>query len=161
MTWLERFAGDWTPEPNTGCYIWTGPTNGRGYARKWLDRKALRVTRLVCEDANGPSPTAEHLALHNTPNGCVGAICVNGSHLRWGTTQENQLDIPEERRSERMRKIMASLTSEQRSERMRKGWENFSSEQRSVRVRRSWENLSSEQRIARMSKAREARWPKR
>jgi hypothetical protein len=109
MSWLEKLADRWTPEPNTGCYLWTGAiANGAGHGRvsvAWKKQKL--VSRLVLEEEIGPSPPGKPHALHNTRNGCVGGPCINPSHLRWGTHLENMQDIPMERRRERSRKMHA------------------------------------------------------
>lgn len=92
MTLLQKYESWWIPEPNTGCYIWLGyfsrnPTLTIKY-------KKINVARVVCEEINGPPPTSEHQAAHNTPNGCIGRFCVNGNHLRWATQSENERDKP-------------------------------------------------------------------
>jgi hypothetical protein len=100
VTTLERHVEKWVPEPNTGCFIWMGAVNnvGRPMVGVAGDKVAL-VSRLVCEEAYGLAPTLKHEAAHNTPNGCVGGICVNGAHLRWATRKENAADIPPELRA--------------------------------------------------------------
>ena len=47
----------------------------------------LLVSRVVCEEVNGPPPTSKHEASHLCENGKGG--CVNGSHLTWETSAEN------------------------------------------------------------------------
>jgi hypothetical protein len=90
---LERHADKWTPEPNTGCMIWTAAINNveRPVVGVAGNKIAL-VSRLVCEETYGPPPTPKHQAAHNTLNGCVGGLCVNGGHLRWATPRENLAD---------------------------------------------------------------------
>lgn len=97
MDILERHSEKWIAEPNTGCYLWTGAlSNGRPEISQ--KDKPKYVARLVCEETNGPSPSPKHDAAHNTPNGCVGALCVNGGHLRWATRSENLRDVSPEQR---------------------------------------------------------------
>ena len=102
MSVLEQHTDKWVPEPNTGCYLWTGAVAGGGgrpmvgVGRDW---RPTLVSRLVCEEVYGPPPTLDHLAAHNTPNGCVGGLCVNGDHLRWATRKENYEDMTPEARS--------------------------------------------------------------
>lgn len=107
---LDTHFDKWAPEPNTGCFIWTGAAS-RGYGAitvgRGKDRRSARVSRLVCEEANGPPPTSKHDAAHNTQGGCVGRICVNPSHLRWATRSANMLDI--QRKSERREAKLAGL----------------------------------------------------
>jgi hypothetical protein len=105
---LERHADKWMPEPNTGCFIWTGCLTGSrdkrptvGVSRRLGNGRSQPhrfVARLLCEEIYGPPPTSKHQAAHNTPNGCVGGLCVNGGHLRWATNQENMQDKPPDRR---------------------------------------------------------------
>ena len=100
MAALERHADKWIPEPNTGCYLWTGAIINSGRPVVGVGPKGVRlVSRVVCEELNGPPPTSKHEAAHNTPNGCVGGLCVNGDHLRWATRKENAADIPPELRA--------------------------------------------------------------
>jgi hypothetical protein len=115
MSLLDDLADRWTPEPNTGCYLWHGIKHATWRPKIWVDGKTRFVARLVCEETNGPPPTPEHLAAHNTPNGCVGEACVNGGHLRWATKRENGLDFPEKQRSEIGRKWLL-LSPERRIE---------------------------------------------
>lgn len=109
MSLLERYDDKFIPEPNTGCLIWTGATNRRaGKPRQPIiaaePGKSKLITRRVCEEVNGPPPTSKHQAAHNTPNGCIGSLCVNGNHLRWASQSENAMDIPRKERSQRSSK---------------------------------------------------------
>jgi hypothetical protein len=104
---LDRHLDKWTPEPNTGCWIWTGSIKGARDPRPELrmgSRTATKlVARLICEEAFGPPPTLRHQAAH-APQGCIGGLCVAPHHLRWATQTENQQDIPAKKRSDRIRK---------------------------------------------------------
>ena len=106
---LEQHADKWIPEPNTGCLIWIGALSGAPGLRPMIKvggrkGKNYYVSRLVCEEVNGPPPTPKHEAAHATSKGCVGAVCVSGGHLRWATGKENSGDEPREARSRRSRK---------------------------------------------------------
>lgn len=123
MSILEQHAGKWAPEPNTGCYVWTGALQSSGRnARPVIGNRKTRtnVARRVCEEVNGPPPTPKHETAHNTPNGCIGGLCVNGDHLRWATTKENQQDIPSQERSDRIRRGATKIPIEVKKERSRK-----------------------------------------
>lgn len=102
---LDEHEAKWVPEPNTGCLIWIGAVAGKANDRPQIriGTKRELIPRLVCEEVNGPPPSTKHLALHNTGSGCIGGVCVNGEHLRWGTQAENMQDIPQERRSNRIK----------------------------------------------------------
>ena len=120
---LEQHEDKWIPEPNTGCYLWTAALGGNVRSLQGIvgwNGKVLRVPRIVCEETNGPPPTSKHHAAHNTPNGCVGGLCVNGGHLRWATARQNAADIPPEERSDRIRRGAVSMSLETKQERSRK-----------------------------------------
>jgi hypothetical protein len=112
---LELHSDKWTPEPNTGCYIWM---NGERRPNVRVNGRLRIVSHMVCEEVYGPPPTPKHVAAHNTPNGCVGNVaCVNGDHLRWASRRENALDTPEEiRRKPRNRGLRhATLAANQKT----------------------------------------------
>ena len=138
MSFLEDYANRWTPEPNTGCYLWDAGTEENPYARIAIKRKAVRVARIVCQETLGPPPTPEHQAAHATRIGCIGPACISPSHLRWATGRENYGDVPLEKQSERMRKINASYSSEKRIEIARKCVAAQTPEQHSERARKGW-----------------------
>jgi hypothetical protein len=52
--------------------------------------KTQFASRYVCQLAHGEPPTPNHEAAHSCGNGHLS--CVNGSHLRWATTEENMAD---------------------------------------------------------------------
>lgn len=101
---LERHRDKWVEDGE--CYRWIGATTGGKWptAQLTIRMKKALVPRLVCEEINGPQPPDKPLVLHDTPNGCIGSLCVNGEHLRWGTHTENMQDIPPEVRSEKIRR---------------------------------------------------------
>lgn len=71
------------------CLTWPfASTCGYGYIR--LDGRAQRVIRIVCENAHGAPPSAEHEAAHSCGNGHLG--CVSPKHLSWKTPKENNAD---------------------------------------------------------------------
>ena len=109
---LDRHADKWTPTAY-GCWIWTGAVSGSGQPRAivgiprieaGVKQKIASVARLICEETYGPPPSSKYHAAHNTPNGCLGFICVNPAHIRWATPKENQQDIPREIMLERCRR---------------------------------------------------------
>ena len=173
MSLLEERFDRWSPEPNTGCYIWDKGSPRNEYARILLKGKAVRVSRIVCREAYGEPPTSRHGVAHSTRMGCVGPACVNPGHLRWATQRENVLDAFPDERSERMRKANVTRTPEQRAASLskaraaitpeirralvRKGHDNQTPEQRSERTRKGWANFTPEQRAERIRKGHEAR----
>ena len=86
----ERFDAKWTPEPNTGCWLWTGATTPGGYGRLTVGsqidgtRRQVRAHRRSYERLVGPIPDGldlDHLC--RTPG------CVNPEHLEPVTRREN------------------------------------------------------------------------
>ena len=139
MSLLDDLSDRWTPDSETGCYLWHGWTTSAGYARKMVGKKGVLVSRLVLEEAVGPPPTPKHEAAHSTLKGCRGGACINPVHLRWATHRENFYDRPAEERSERMRKIHATRTLEERSALVRKMVAAQTAEQHRARARKSAE----------------------
>lgn len=72
------------------CLIWPYAKLHNGYAMMTSHGRSNRVSRIVCEDTNGPPPTPEHQAAHSCGNGHLG--CVAKKHLSWKTPTENQAD---------------------------------------------------------------------
>lgn len=82
----ERFDAKWTPEPNTGCWLWTASLTTTGYGMfhhhpfgRMAHRAAWRIYR-------GPIPDGmliDHM--------CRVPICVNPDHLRVVTPQINTI----------------------------------------------------------------------
>lgn len=105
---LERHADKFEPTAY-GCWIWTAAVAGGG-GRPMVGIAGNRiqvVARLLCEEVYGPAPPGKPLALHNTTMGCLGGLCVNPAHLRWGSRRENTMDIPPAVRAESSRQSWA------------------------------------------------------
>jgi len=77
----------------TGCWIWTGTTDGRGYGMVSFRSKDRRAHRVSYELFKGPIPVGLHI-LHR----CDMPACVNPAHLRAGTVKENMADREARRR---------------------------------------------------------------
>lgn len=82
----ERFWSKVVPEPNSGCWLWTGSTNGRGYGELRFHqgpRGKQYAHRLVLFGYEKETPTnvVDHLC--RTPS------CCNPAHLEVVTHREN------------------------------------------------------------------------
>lgn len=77
-------------DPETGCHIWQGATNNKGYGTK-LDPatgKLALVHRLAYEEVYGPIP--EGLVIdHVKARRCRHKTCINPDHLEPVTVAEN------------------------------------------------------------------------
>jgi len=72
------------------CLIWPYARDQNGYAKLAGVGDTQYVSRLACEEANGPPPTSKHEAAHICGRGHLG--CVNLGHLLWKTHKANQHD---------------------------------------------------------------------
>lgn len=86
LKWLH----DHLDYADNNCLIWPFSRNSDGRAQIRTNRKKKLVSRIMCEHRHGPPPTPKHEAAHNCGNGHLG--CVNGGHIRWATSKENQSD---------------------------------------------------------------------
>lgn len=84
----ERFEEKWTPEPFSGCHIWTGTTNSDGYGMiRRNNERVVQAHRISWELNKGPIP-AGLCVLHR----CDTPSCVNPDHLFLGTKSDNTRD---------------------------------------------------------------------
>lgn len=65
-----------SPEPNTGCWLWTEGDNGRGYGRISYRNRSMQAHRVFYELLSGPIPSG--MELDHT---CRVTFCVNPAHL--------------------------------------------------------------------------------
>jgi hypothetical protein len=90
---LLRFERMYIPEPNSGCWLWTGGTTGAGYGiftmsnRAKRSARSARAHRVSHELFNGPVPPG--LVVRHK---CDTPLCVNPNHLQVGTQQDNMND---------------------------------------------------------------------
>lgn len=66
------------------CIIWPYAKNKKGYGK--IENRL--VHRMSCEETHGPAPSEKHEAAHT----CHVPSCINGRHLYWATTSQNQMD---------------------------------------------------------------------
>lgn len=83
---LKRFWSKVSPEPNSGCWLWTGSVNLAQYGRLTVEGRTHQAHRLSWAIAHGPlhgRMVIDHL--------CRNPTCVNPDHLEPVTNQENGL----------------------------------------------------------------------
>ncbi len=98
---LDRFMIKYTPEPNSGCWLWTaGWSRGIGYGQiirkkngKWQSAWAHRIS---WELFRGDIPN-DLFVLHK----CDVRLCVNPDHLFLGTQSDNVADMVKKGRQAR------------------------------------------------------------
>lgn len=83
----QRFNKKWTPEPFSGCHLWTAVCSGRGYGTFSIKHKSVSAHRTSWELNRGQVPVGLWV-LHK----CDTPSCVNPDHLFLGTGSDNALD---------------------------------------------------------------------
>lgn len=96
MTPEEKFHSYYVPEPNTGCWLWTG-AQSRGYGQMRIGYAKMYAHRFSYRLYNGP--LADGLFICHK---CDVRRCVNPQHLFQGTNQDNQIDCLKKRRFSRL-----------------------------------------------------------
>lgn len=94
----ERFDEKCVPEPNSGCLIWLGATDGR-YGDLVVRQRHHKAHRFAWEMANGDIPEGLYV-LHK----CDNTFCVNPGHLFLGTYSDNMRDCSRKRRNAMQRR---------------------------------------------------------
>lgn len=72
------------------CLLWPYARNNYGYGHMWFEGRDSVISRLVCEEANGPPPSPKHEAAHSCGQGSAG--CVTKGHVRWAIHIDNEAD---------------------------------------------------------------------
>lgn len=97
-TTKDRFERYISPEPNSGCWLWDGGTNGRGYGIFCLHGRSGGAHRASYQLYKGAIP-AGLLVLHK----CDVPPCVNPDHLFLGAHADNTADMWKKGRARRGR----------------------------------------------------------
>jgi hypothetical protein len=91
MTFQERFEKFVAPDPNSGCWLWTGSLNPKPslpYGRFQIAKgKGAYAHRIAYQIYRGDVP-AGLCILHR----CDVPYCVNPAHLFLGTKRDNNID---------------------------------------------------------------------
>ena len=82
----DRFQDKFIPEPNTGCWLWTGTQDGRGYGTFSVCSKYVRAYRYSYIHERSEIP--EGLEIDHL---CRTPLCVNPDHLEAVTHRVNVL----------------------------------------------------------------------
>jgi hypothetical protein len=84
MTLPERIQSKIIPEPNSGCWLWLGYVNHKGYGHTWNGLKVERAHRVVYRLLVGNIPDDREL-----DHKCRVRCCVNPAHMEAVTHQVN------------------------------------------------------------------------
>ena len=82
---IEKYS---IPEPNSGCWLWLGHTDGFGYGKTMFGKRTYRAHRLSWEAHRG-HPPGDRFVCHK----CDVPACVNPDHLWLGTHDDNMRDM--------------------------------------------------------------------
>lgn len=102
---IEEFSERWTPEPFSGCWLWTRSANNRGYGEVYPKGKgktlAHRYSWLIYR---GEIP-ANMCVLHR----CDTPACVNPAHLFLGSKTDNIRDAVAKGRHQGQKRVFSHL----------------------------------------------------
>lgn len=96
---IESFEEKISPEPNSGCWLWTGFEYGNGYGGVKRRPRVILAHRYAWELFVGEIPDSMNV-LHR----CDTPKCVNPQHLFLGTHLDNMRDCSLKKRTRSQKK---------------------------------------------------------
>ncbi len=87
MSLLDRALSKVSPEPNTGCWLWTGGAMAPGYGVIQVAGRARLAHRIIWQELRGPIP--DGMVLDHV---CRTRPCVNPDHLRIVSPRINAIE---------------------------------------------------------------------
>lgn len=90
---LERIALWSMPEPNSGCTIWFGSLDEKGYGNLTLGKRTRKAHQVVYEEFYGPVPEGCEVT-----HSCDVRCCVNELHLVAQSHAANMAESSERKR---------------------------------------------------------------
>ncbi len=83
-----------TVDPATGCWLWTGAKDPKGYGNVWHEGRSDKAHRVAFRLTKGPIPPGM-MVLH----ACDRPSCINPDHLHAGTAKQNTREMIERGRA--------------------------------------------------------------
>jgi hypothetical protein len=104
-TLRSRYLGTYTPEPNTGCWLWLGPLDSDGYGALGSCRFGeKRAHRFFWQEFWGEVPDGLCVC-----HSCDTPACVNPRHMFLGTNEDNVLDMEAKGRRAKGERVTRSV----------------------------------------------------
>ena len=100
-SYIKRFEDKYMTEPNTGCWLWLGVANKKGYGFMSIYGKNKQATHISLFIYKNILVSKGLDACHK----CDNPICVNPDHLFVGTRKQNMLDCEKKGRSNNEAKV--------------------------------------------------------
>lgn len=94
---FDRFDDLYIPEPNSGCWLWLGQINNKGYGKFQLKRSGY--SSVYAHRFSYQVHNCIEVPLHlDVCHSCDMPCCVNPDHLWVGTRKQNMMDCIQKNR---------------------------------------------------------------